>query len=427
MSAATMTEAPIPLALTRTALVAVLLIPLLLLHAHGIAEVAIGITDACFLARAAILRDWRWLRTPWLLVALTWWGWVLLCSLPIPALGLGEGGAGSLIQAVAGFRFPIFVAALEFLVLSEPAHRRWMFGLIAASVAWIVLNCLIQFASGYNLLGWTRGPDGELTGPFGKPRAGTALARIILPAIVPPAVVLLVRRGVWPKLSAYALLLAGLIIMVLIGQRMPLVLVVMGLAVTALLLRRLRPAVLTAAVLAGLVLASSPVIAPDAYHRLVVKFSTQLDHFPTTPYGQLYARALEIGLQNPVTGLGFDGFKTGCREPRYFRPTFDGSQPDGGGAVICWVHPHNFYFQALADGGLVGLGLFCLTGVFWLVPLAKGLWRDPDPLRVGIFATILVQLWPIQSTSAFTSMPLGGWFFLILGWGMAEARYRHRP
>ena len=27
---------------------------------------------------------------------------------------------------------------------------------------------------------------------------------------------------------------------------------------------------------------------------------------------------------------------------------------------------------------------------------------------------------PIQSTSAFTSMPMGGWFFLLLGWAMAE-------
>ena len=37
-------------------------------------------------------------------------------------------------------------------------------------------------------------------------------------------------------------------------------------------------------------------------------------------------------------------------------------------------------------------------------------------------AAILVQVSPIQSTTAFTSMPVGGWFFLLLGWAMAEAR-----
>ena len=64
---------------------------------------------------------------------------------------------------------------------------------------------------------------------------------------------------------------------------------------------------------------------------------------------------------------------------------------------------------------------------FWLVPLARGLWRNPDPLRVGLFATLAVQLWPIQSSSGFNSMPLAGWFFLLVGWGMAEARWRSSP
>ena len=40
--------------------------PLLLLHAHGIAEGAIAVADVCFLARCVITREWAWLRTPWL-------------------------------------------------------------------------------------------------------------------------------------------------------------------------------------------------------------------------------------------------------------------------------------------------------------------------------------------------------------------------
>ncbi len=64
MSTAIVTEAQsrsLP-ALDRAALIAVLLTPLLLLHAHGFAEAAIAVTDACFLARSAIARDWTWLR-----------------------------------------------------------------------------------------------------------------------------------------------------------------------------------------------------------------------------------------------------------------------------------------------------------------------------------------------------------------------------
>jgi O-antigen ligase len=412
--------------LERIALYSVMLLPLLLLHAHGIAEVAIGVADLCFLSRCVLQRDWGWLRTRWLWFSTAWWAWLVFCSLPVPALGLGEGGLRSLVQALATVRFLVLVVAIEFMVLRTRTALEWMYRLIAASAVWIALNSVIQYVFGRNLIGWPPGPEGELTGPFGAPRAGPPMAKIILPAVLPAVSALLDRPGIRPVVGAYALLAASVVMMVMIGQRMPLVLTVFALAIVACLVRRLRPAVLATAVVAGLVLAASPVVAPAVHHRLVEKFSSQLEHFGASPYGQLYARAWEVGRLNPLTGMGFDGFDTGCPRPAYFRPTFDGGLPDGGGAKICWHHPHNHYLQALDDGGFVGLALFAAMGIAWLVPLARGLGRDSDPLRAGLFAVVCAQVWPIQSTTAFTSMPVGGWFFLLLGWAMAEARQARR-
>jgi O-antigen ligase len=410
--------------LDRSAFISVILLPLLLLHAHGVAEVAIGVTDVCFLLRAGLLRDWGWLRTPWVWVACAWWLWLVICSLPIPGTSLGEGGQQSLVQALATVRFLLLVVAMEWTILRTAAARRWMYRLIAASAAWIALNSIVQDIFGHNLIGWPPAAEGVLTGPFGTARAGPPMARIIIPAVLPPVAALLARPGPRPTIWAYALLASSVVLMVLIGQRMPLALTLLGLAIVAVLIRRLRPVVLATALVGALLLAASPVVAPSAYYRLVEKFTDQMQHFAVSPYGQLYTRAWEVGRQNPLTGMGFGGFGTGCPQPRYFRPSLDGSQPDGGGAAICWHHPHNHYLQALDDGGFVGLALFTAMGLAWLVPLGRGLWRDPDPRRVGLFAAIFIQLWPIQSTSAFTSMPVGGWFFLLLGWAMAVARRR---
>jgi hypothetical protein len=118
-----------------------------------------------------------------------------------------------------------------------------------------------------------------------------------------------------------------------------------------------------------------------------------------------------------------DGFRYGCPQPRYFRPSFDGSDPDGGGDVICWHHPHNYYLEALNDGGFVGLALFCWLGFSWLAAMARALRRQPSPVLVGLFAAAVIQLWPIASTTGFATMPVAGWSFLLLGWGMAEARW----
>jgi len=409
--------------LDRLALGCVLLSPLLLLHAHGLAEVAIAVADLCFLARSVITRDWAWARTPWLIIGWVWWAWLIVCSLPVPAFGLGQGGASSLIQAVVLARFLVFVAALEHTILRPPEPRRWLYWLVAASAAYIAIHATFQFLTGYNLYGEPVGIDGELTGPFGKPRAGPAYVRILFPAIVPWAAAMLARPGIRPMLWAWLVLIGGAAVSMLIGQRMPLLLTGLGLAVAALLLPRLRWGVVAACVAIVALLAASPVIAPEAHLRLVSKFTLQMEHFSTSAYGELYARALEISVRNPITGLGAEGFSTGCTQPKYYRPSFDGSVADGGGTRICWHHPHNYYMEALVNGGFPGLILFSALAAAWLMALGRGLWRQPEPLRVALFAAALIQLWPIASSTGFTAMPIGGWSFLLLGWGLAEARW----
>lgn len=409
--------------LDRVARVSTLLTPLLLLHAHGIAEASVAIAGLCFLMRSASTGDWAWLRAAWVRLALGWWAWMVFCSLPIPALGLGEGGTHSLIQGLAAIRFPIFAAALEFCVLRDPVPRRWMFGLIAASAIYISANIVLQFTFGRNMYGVRPLSGALLTGPFNTARASPALARLLPPVLIAIAE-WLPRRVRYGHLWAYAVLLGGMSVLVMVGQRIPVLLAGGALIVAALLIKRLRPMVLAAFVAVGVLISGLAVISPLTYQRLVTQTEMLLSEFPTNPYGQLFTRALEIGRQQPLTGLGFDGFRDGCAQPRYFRPSFDGKLADGGGATLCWVHPHNFYLQALVDGGVIGLALFCALEVAWLIPLGRGLWHNPDPLRVGLFATILAQLVPLQSTSSYWSMPMGGWFYLLVGWALAEARWR---
>ena len=408
--------------LDRAALIAILLLPLMLLHAHGFAEVAIMIADLCFLARSAITNDWAWIRTPWLRIGWTWWGWIVLCSLPIPGIPLGEGGTSSLIQGLATGRFLLLVAAMEHSILRSAQGRRWLYGVVAASAAYIAIHSVAQFLTGHNLYGGPAAGDTELTGPFDKPRAGPPFARIILPAIVPWATARLAHPGLSYLVQAWVGLAGGIGVALLIGQRMPFILSCLGLAVVGVLLPRLRWGVTAAGLVIAALLLASPVIAPHAHYRLVSKFSDQIAHFSVSHYGKLYARAVEIGVRNPITGLGADGYRLGCRDPQYFRPSFDGSIPEGGGAAICWNHPHNYYLEALTIGGFPGLALFSALCLAWLAALGRGLWRTPDPLRAALFAAAFLHVWPIASTTGFTAMPVGGWSFLLLGWGLAEAR-----
>ena len=396
--------------LDRAGLALTLALPLFVLHGRGIAEAVLILLGLLFVARCAALRDWGWLREGWVRIALAWWAWLVVCSVPA--------GVGPATQAVGLIRFLALVAALEHWTLRDPAARAWLARLLQWAALYIALQSLVQFAIGRNLYGYPRGPDGELTGPYAHPRAGPPLSRLLFPALLP-----VVGRWVgiagWRPLAGVLLALAGVAVMVLIGQRMPLLLTFLGLFVTALLLPRLRGVVLFSLIAAGLLLTAAPMVSPPAFNRLVTKFSGQMQHFPDSPYGQITARALAIGAAHPVTGAGFDAFRRLCGDPAYFKGWHG---DDGGGAAICVQHPHNHYLQALTESGIPGLLLFCALVLAWLRGVGRGLWRDPDPLRVGLFVAVLIQEWPIASASAFSSMPLSGWFFIAVGFGLAETR-----
>ncbi len=396
--------------LPRLALAATLALPAFIMHGRAVAEVLIALVDLLFLIQCAWRRDWGWLRAGWVWLAGAWWAWLVLCSLP----GIGIGGTRSLVQALVIGRFLVFVAALEHWVLAQQAARRWLQWVLNASALYIAAQTLLQLATGHNLQGYPRRGDGELTGPFENPRAGAPFSRLLFPTLLPAMARLNQAAGL-------VLAMAGIGVVVLIGQRMPLLLTVLGLVVAGLLLKRLRLAVAAALAAGALLLAASAVVVPPTFYRLVTKFSAQMENFPASDYGLIGARAAFIAIDHPLFGQGFDGFRNACPDPRYHR-TLAPSRPDGGGAAICNIHPHNHYLEAVTNAGLPGLILFSALVLAWLRELGRGLWRDPDPLRVGLFVAALIQEWPLASASGFTAVEIGGWFFLMLGYGLAVTR-----
>ena len=412
--------APALLVLAQSAAV---VLPIALLHSRAAAEILIGIVDGLFLLHAASARDWAWLRQPWTLAAAPFWFWLVLCS------ALGPGGWPSLIQAVVAIRFFVFAAALGNWVLARAPTRYWLWLMVAASAAWIAIESWQQYLLGTNIFGMPRCIDGSLTGPFSKPRAGAALALILFPALLPPAARLMAgsgrpRGGVVLPIAGALLAIAGVATMVLIGQRMPAMLTLLGVVTAGALLPRARVALFGALLIGAAVIAATPVISPPTYGKLVVHFSQQMADFPRSPYGLLFTRAAVMTEQHPLLGLGFRGFRISCNQPRYEAgiPSLGIRGTADGGPEACNLHPHNFYLEMSSSAGLPGLAAFVALVAVWLATLGKGLLRAPDPLRVGLFAAALIALWPLASTSEFFSVPNCGWLFLVLGWGLAESR-----
>ncbi len=398
-----------------------------LLHTRSGSEIVIVGIDLLFVA--ALVRGLAPdFRQPWLIVALAWWGWEVVCSTPIPALGLGASGWHGFAEAVALLRFIVLVAALQLWVLTTAAARRAAWAAIALSCLWIGLESWQQYLLGHNIFGDRRWPDGSLTGPFWEPRAGAPYAHLLWAAVLPVALPLLARRSRGARLAAVLLAVLGLATSVLIGQRMPTLLALLALATSALFLPRLRPAALVAVCIGAVLLAATPIISPPTYHKLVLHFISQMGRFAVSPYGELYTRAATMGLAAPLHGYGFDGFRLFCPQPQFaggFPPL--GIAPTTLALAACNIHPHNFYLQALVEAGFPGLALFAALNLAWLLALGRGLWRRPEPLRVGLFAGVLTYAWPLASTDNIAILPHIGWLLLMLGLGLAAAHMPRQP
>lgn len=383
----------------------------MLLASRSISDILISLTGLLFLASRR-RGDWGFVAKPWHALALAFWVWQVATSVL-------RGDGHQIIEALVLIRLFVFLAALEVWVLDHPWARRWFAIVLLVTAIWIGLECWQQYLTGFNVFGIGRWGDGSLTGPITKPRIGPTWALLAFPAFMPWLMPLLTHQRRWAHGLGVAGIVAIALTQVLIGQRMPTMLMLLGLVLAALFVPRMRrPAGI--AILAGAALAAlASIVSPPTYHKLVVHFGQQLGHFMATQYAQLFGRALVMITAHPWLGLGFDGFRDHCLDPAYAHglswfPVVDPASPLG-----CSIHPHNYYLQVATGAGLPGLALFVALGLAWLWRLGRG---AGVPRRLGPFLTAAMVLWPIASTTSFFTLPNVGWILLAIGWGLAEAR-----
>ena len=405
--------------LTATGISCLALMPLLLFYTRAGSDIAATLTGLLFVLHSAIKKDWDWTRQNWVRLAALFCGLCLVSSLL-------SGVRQSWEQALCLPRLFLFIAALQSWLLPTPRTATMLERIYLIMTVWLVSQSWMQFATGHNLMGYPRWADGTLTGPFEKPRAAFPFVMMFFPGVMPSILRALRDSRLPRRLLGFAVLLGCVATMIIIGQRVCTLLLLGGLTLTALLVRRFRLPFCLIALATAVILAALPVLSPQAYAKLVLKFLNQMGHFAQSDYGLLFRSATAMVLAHPWLGLGMDGFRHACHQSMHspavpFLGLPSLSNDIGRG---CNIHPRNYNLRVATAAGIPGLMVFCRLIGTWLRTGFRALDVSQHPRQAMLLVICCAVLWPVTSTSSVFSFPTTGWLCLSLGWLLASSPTR---
>lgn len=386
----------------------VLLMPIALLGS-GVVDVFVSIAAAAFLIRAIVERDFKWLREPWVAVAVVLWIYLVARGL----LSVDPQRSG--LKALSWIRFIVFGCAIHFVLARSVTARRALLYSILAMALFGAADALFQFVVGVDVFGREMYDGTRLTGPLRNPAIGVLLLFVGLPAIV-----YLVSSARLSTGSALAWRFGGLAAIAgaiaLSGERLVLL---QAIVIGLLLLFVLRPPlkVVGILILGCIGLIAGLLVATGKFDAISTR---QLSTLSEISKGEdsLYIRTMKSGVEviedHPLFGVGLKNFRMEC--------SGSATTAEVGNACTL-IHPHQVWLHIAAETGLIGAAGFLTLFVLALRPAIRN-WRywAAEPLLFGATVSVLVRLLPFTPSGNFFSNWREAFFWFLLGTAAAMGR-----
>ena len=135
----------------------------------------------------------------------------------------------------------------------------------------------------------------------------------------------------------------------------------------------------------------------------------------TQVYDSHYNTAYNMYLDNKLFGVGTKMYRKLCRDEKYYVNQFS-----------CTTHPHNFYFQQLAENGLIGFLGILIIFTYTLISLFKKIYYvnfkknniiefSSTMILIGLF----INFWPIVPSGNF----FNNWLSIIIFFPIGFLKY----
>jgi len=367
--------------------------PFILLVERTPADIWLSVLSLLFLAKVVQNRFTLKPAPFWVQAALVFWGWSLFSAI------LSDWPLYSVLETVAWFRFPLFVMASVCWIGKD---KRMVYAMLLSSFVAVMLLCGILFAE-LMLVGQQ---NGRLTWPYGNKVPGSYVAKVGLPIFTLLVVFAIsLRTKIASICAAFALI--TLFISFVTGERINFLIRACGGLLAGALWKpnwKRYGFVVMSEVVAVLVLFR---LMPETKARFVDNFIAQLPTGQHSGYYRAMAPAVDAWKTSPIFGVGPANYRALC-------PEMLGDQA----RKFCQPHPHNYYFQLLAETGAVGLliGSVFLGSIIWTCFVASRQ-NKANPFVAVAWVVPFGLFWPTASTADF----FGQWHNIFMWTGVAIA------
>ncbi len=151
-----------------------------------------------------------------------------------------------------------------------------------------------------------------------------------------------------------------------------------------------------------IIIFSFPLFFDKSYNRIVedLNYHTSLDKSENI-YLVYYSNSLEMFKEKPLFGHGPRMYRLECKKYK--------TEINNQG---CNTHPHNYYFQLLAENGIIGFLIIILFFTYFLKKLFHEIKKSYSKeqhfiAKISLLLCFIINLWPFIPTTSFYNNWLG--------------------
>ena len=329
------------------------------------------------------------------------------------------------------FRFALFSIGIAycFYLLNPKIINRFYYCLIITFII-VVLDGYCQFILGYNSLGQTRFHEYRLSGFFGPELILGSYISKMFPMVMASFLILEENKKYF-FLKIMILILSSVILVLLSGERAAFFSIVLFcfifLVLTDLVKFKFKILILIVTVLSLITAITFDEKTKSRFLDQTIyafyggknyttqeekdvaleeaKSKKQLVIFTHDTHSH-YMSAYKMFLDNKLFGKGVKMFRKLCSKKEFEYDEWS-----------CTSHPHNTYFQLLAETGIFGFLLIFSIFILCLLELAKIFFKkilnkkySVDNVNICLYGFFIIYLWPIMPTGNF----FNNWLSIIL-------------